>query len=61
MVEVSGLNYRKMVNTYIVDLYLPNRIRLPSWRVIESEINSPGVDVLIGIGVIHNGGFAINN
>jgi predicted aspartyl protease len=59
--EVSGVNSCKVTDTYIIDLYLPNKIRLPNWRVIESDINSPGIDILIGMDVIHNGDFSINN
>lgn len=59
--EVSGVNSCQIANTYIIDLYLPNNILLHDWRVIESEINSPGVSVLIGMDVIHNGDFSVNN
>lgn len=56
-----GVNSCEVKNTYLVDVILPNRIYLANWQVAESEINSPGCEVLIGMDIIHNGDFSIAN
>lgn len=48
------------VNTYLVNLYLPNNLVIPNVRVTEcSDANSFGV--IIGMDVITNGDFSVTN
>lgn len=46
-------------DTYLVNLYLPNRLNLIGVRVSEGSIG--GADVLLGMDVIARGDFAITN
>lgn len=57
--EVHGVNSHELKNTYIVDLILPNRVRIENVNVIECNIN--GCDILIGMDIIQLGDFAIAN
>ena len=58
---VLGINSRQIVNTYMVDIGLPNRVVIPDVIVTECEINSPGIDLLIGMNIIQLGDLAISN
>ena len=46
-------------DTYLVNLYLPNKVMLVGVRVSENSI--AGADVLIGMDVITQGDFAVSN
>lgn len=46
--------------TYIVDLYLPNNVRVTDVPVVE-VVSMGGWDVLIGMSVINTGDFSITN
>jgi SEC-C motif len=50
----------KIVNTYLIDLYLPNGLGLKGLQVSEGTIID-GLDCLIGMDVIKFGDFSITN
>lgn len=58
---VFGINSQEIVNRYIVDIELPNKTILSNFEVLESELNSPGIDLLVGMDVIQSGDFVISN
>jgi uncharacterized protein YchJ len=45
--------------TYLVSVYLPNKVCIPQLRVTEVKIS--GADVLIGMDIIADGDFAVTN
>lgn len=47
-------------NVYFIDLWLPNKVIIPSLRVLEGVL-SGGYDLLIGMDVISTGDFAVSN
>ena len=59
--KVLGLNSSAIKDTYILDIGLPNKVRIPNCNVIESEINSKEIEVLIGMDIIQLGDLAISN
>ena len=59
VVGVAGKPVRHEVNTYFVNLFLPNKVILPGLTVSEGEPG--GCDVLIGMDVIRQGDFSISN
>ena len=50
----------RIANTYLVALWLPNHICIPSLKVTEGIIGE-GMDVLIGMDIISQGDFAVTN
>jgi hypothetical protein len=58
---VFGVNSKAIVNRYLVDIKLPNEIVLPNFEVLESNLNSPGIDILVGMDIIQKGDFIISN
>jgi predicted aspartyl protease len=46
-------------NTYLVNIYLPNRVYFPAIRVTEGQLG--GTDVLIGMDIINKGDFSVTN
>lgn len=61
-VPVSGVNSTDEVNTYFVDVILPNRVLIEMVSVTECLINSlGGAQVLIGMDIIQHGDFSISN
>jgi len=48
-----------IVNTYLINLFLPNMIALP--HVLVSECQSSDFDVIIGMNVINEGDLSITN
>ena len=60
----NGVNSSKEVNTYLVEMILPNNVRLMPFIVSESTVASPPnikIDGLIGMDVINIGDFCISN
>lgn len=49
------------VNTYLVNIILPNNVRIPDVEVCDSEIGNQGVGVLVGMDIITIGDFAVSN
>lgn len=58
-VNAHGVHGANTVNTYLVHIGLPNRILVPSIRVLEGKM--AGTDVLIGMDIITKGDFVISN
>lgn len=50
---------QKIVNTYLVDISLPNGVTISGVPVCDSEIGAQGLDVLIGMDLISRGDFAV--
>lgn len=57
--RVSGVHGPEEVNTYLVNVYLPNNVGFPGVRVTEGKL--VGCDVLIGMDIIRSGDLAISN
>ncbi len=58
--KISSVNSEEIVNVYLVDIYLPNKVIIQNVRVSEpSGLNS--CDVLIGMDIIIIGDFSITN
>ena len=51
----------KLVNTYFVNIILPNRVKVVDVPVCDSEIGNQQIDVLIGMDIITCGDFCISN
>ena len=58
--EVNTAMGKNVANTYLVALWLPNRICIPSLKVTEGIVGG-GMDVLIGMDIIIQGDFAVTN
>jgi len=58
---VFGINTSELRDTFMVDIGLPNRVAIPDVTVTECVINSPGIDVIIGMNIIQLGDFSISN
>lgn len=58
--EIHGVHGRNQVNTYIVDIALPNRVCIQNITVSEG-ILIDDFDILIGMDIIQMGDFAIAN
>lgn len=58
---VRGVNSETEVFTYFVNIGLPNRVMIENVKVTECELNSPGIDILIGMSIIQLGDLAIAN
>lgn len=55
---VHHANGSDIVNTYIVNVMLPNEVGIPVIEVTEGDLN--GFDVLIGMNIIQHGDFSIS-
>ena len=60
-VTVFGINSQAIVNRYMVDIGLPNKIIFRNFEVTESDLNSEEIDILVGMDIIQQGDFAIAN
>lgn len=49
---VRGVNSEMEVFTFFVNIGLPNRVMIENVKVTECELNSPGIDILIGMNII---------
>lgn len=58
---VRGINSEEERSTYMIDIGLPNRVAIQDVVVTECNINSPGIDLLVGMNIISMGDFAISN
>lgn len=54
----SGLS---QVNTYLIDVILPNDVYVNDLVVCDSEIGAQGIGMLVGMDVINLGDFAVSN
>ena len=50
---------QKIVNTYLVDIGLPNSVVISDVPVCDSAIGDQGLDILIGMDLISRGDFAV--
>ena len=50
-----------VVNTYLIDIQLPNNVNIKDVEVCDSEIGSQGIDVLIGMDIINLGDLSVSN
>ena len=50
-----------IVNTYLVDIVLPNQVVVNNVIVCDSKIGDQGIDVLVGMNIITLGDFAVSN
>ncbi len=60
MAETHGVHGKSKVNTYIIDIILPNKVRIPNINVSEGALMGD-IDVLIGMDIIQLGDFSISN
>ena len=60
IIDTYGVHGKGKVNTYIVDIGLPNRVCITNVQVSEGKLMGD-VDVLIGMDIIQLGDFAISN
>lgn len=61
MINCSGVHGQQQVNTYIVDIMLPNtRVHFINVKVSEGKLLKD-FDILIGMDIIQKGDFAISN
>ena len=49
------------VHTYLVNIILPNNVKIKNVMVCDSEIGEQGFDILIGMDIITKGDFAVSN
>ena len=59
--DISTPSGHTTVNTYLVDIELPNGVHLTDITVMDSEIGSQGLGMLIGMDIIGMGDFAVSN
>lgn len=59
--RVRGVNSEDIRDTYIVDIGLPNSVKVTAVEVTESVLNSGQVEMLIGMDIIQMGDFSISN
>jgi predicted aspartyl protease len=58
-VQVRGVNSITECNTYLIDIVLPNNLRVKEVKVSENPVE--GCDILIGMDIIGLGDFSIAN
>lgn len=59
MAIVQSATETKTCETFLVSIFLPNKVIMPAVRVTKGS--PAGCDVLIGMDVINNGDFAVSN
>jgi len=60
-IEIKGVNNVSVVDTHYISIGLPNKVLLPNVIVSECNLNSPGIDLLIGMDIILLGDFSVSN
>lgn len=50
-----------VVNTYLVDVMLPNDVPISDLMVCDSKIGAQGIGMLIGMDIINQGDFVVSN
>ena len=58
---MSSTSGKTEVNTYLVDIDLPNDVHIKDVKVCDSEIAAQGFDLLIGMDIINRGDFSVSN
>lgn len=51
----------RQVNTYLVDIILPNNVSVSGVEVCDTEIGNQGIGILIGMDIITKGDFSVSN
>ena len=51
----------KTVNTYLINIILPNKVKVPDVEVCDSAIGAQGLGMLIGMDIISKGDFAVSH
>lgn len=59
--KISTPASSKLVNTYLVDIGLPNNVIVSNVKVCDSDIGEQGIGLLIGMNIISLGDFAVSN
>lgn len=49
------------VNTYLINVTLPNNVNIPDVEVCDSEIGNQGIGMLVGMDIINTGDFSVSN
>lgn len=49
------------VNTYLVNITLPNNVIIPDIEVCDSQIGNQGLDLLVGMDIINQGDLSVTN
>lgn len=49
------------VNTYLINVTLPNNVNIPNVEVCDSEIGNQGIGMLVGMDIITTGDFSVSN
>ena len=60
VVEVQTADGKKRANSYLVNVWLPNRIIIPNVKATFGKLEN-GIEVLIGMNIIGQGDFAVTN
>jgi hypothetical protein len=60
-VTVKGVNSTSIEDTYLLDIYLPNKVIIKALKVTECRALSSDFEMLIGMDIIRLGDFAITN
>lgn len=60
-VNTQGVHGSKVVNTYIVDIILPNKVKFEKVTVTEGSIGGGPIDLLIGMDIITTGDFSVTS
>lgn len=61
MIQVQTPSGIGFMNKYMINIILNNEVRIINIPVMDSEIGKQGIDVLIGMDIIHLGDFSISN
>ena len=59
--SVTGVHGTQQANVYLIDVYLPNAVRVETVKATEMALVGDDVDVLIGMDVIGLGDLAVTN
>lgn len=59
--EIRTPSGKKIANTYMVNITLPNDLEMNDWYVIDSDIGDQNLDLLVGMDVISKGDFSVSN
>ena len=59
--DISTPSGRDTVNTYLVNITLPNNVVIPDIEVCDSKIGNQGLDLLVGMDIINQGDLSVTN
>lgn len=57
--NISGVNHTTLENTYIVNVYLPNKVCMGFMKIAEVDALTGGAEMLIGMDIIGAGDFSV--